>query len=104
MEGTAGTIKWVFDNETLIFEPVDGKEGTCRKSLLSAISGLSRVTEKVETKGQLHFNGKSLEGAFSGFEKLKTADLSAFETSQATDMNGICLLYTSDAADDHNSV
>ena len=89
MEGTAGTIKWVFDDETLILEPVDGNEGTCRKSLLSAISGLSRVTEKVETKGQLHFTGKSLEGAFSGFEKLKTADLSAFETSQVTNMNGM---------------
>lgn len=89
MEGTIGTIKWVFDGETLIFEPVDGKEGTCRKSLLSAISGLSRVTEKVKTKGQLHFIGKSLEGAFSGFEKLKIADLSAFEASQVTNMNGM---------------
>ena len=85
----AKTIRWTFDDGTLILEPVDGKEGTCKRRLSVAIGGLSQVTKTIKTKGILHFVGTSLKEAFTGFTELETADLSAFETSQATDFSDL---------------
>ena len=85
--GTAGTIKWTYDGGTLILEPVDGKEGVCKESLLNAFDDIFQETETIETKGILHFTGTSLKRAFYEFSNLKTANLSAFETSQATNMS-----------------
>ena len=85
----AKTIRWTFHDGTLILEPVDGKEGICKRRLSVAIGGLSQVTKIIKTKGILHFVGTSLKEAFTGFTELETADLSAFETSQATDFSDL---------------
>ena len=84
--GTIEAIRWTFDDGVLTLEPVNGKEGNYNGDLSYAIKCLYQETKEIKTKGILHFIGASLRGAFSRFSNLKTADLSGFETSQATDI------------------
>ena len=87
--GTIGTIKWTFDKGTLTLEPQNGNEGHYKNYISTTFKEIAPITNKIETKGVLHFSGISLREIFSGFEKLETADLSAFETSKAIDISGM---------------
>ena len=89
--GTTGffeDIKWVVVGDVLTLEPLNGKEGWyCGGySLDRGVKGSIRY---VKTKGLLHFAGTTLKELFADFSNLRTADLSAFETSQATSMYGM---------------
>ena len=87
--GVLETVKWTFDNGTLTFKPVNGKEGTCEEHLAHHIKKFAKTTKTVNTKGLLHFSKQSLEFLFQDFVLLETADLSAFETSQVSNMQGV---------------
>lgn len=83
-EGLLGGVKWEIENDTLTLEPQNGDEGTMGKEPLDdLIDDVTRI-KHVKTKGILHCKGEVLENMFYGFEELRTADLSAFETSKAT--------------------
>lgn len=83
-EGLLGTVKWKLENGTLILEPQNGNEGTFGKEPLDEfIDGVDQI-KHIKTKGILHCEGEVLENMFNGFEELRTANLSAFETSKAT--------------------
>ena len=88
--GLLGGVRWKLEENTLVLEPKNGYEGTFTKSdkvlkLFHSTMIITRV-EHIKTKGILHCKGKVLETMFAGFNKLKTADLSAFETSKAKSM------------------
>ena len=90
--GIIGTIKWTLDKGgTLTLEPLNGVEGSfglttpkekiCGEEMKNTFS-----TKYIKTKGILHAEEEDLESLFEGFFKLKTADLSAFETSKITSL------------------
>lgn len=81
-------IKWVVVGDVLTLEPLNGKEGWyCGGYSLDR--GVKGSIRHVKTKGLLHFAGTTLKELFADFSNLRTADLSAFETSQATSMYGM---------------
>lgn len=85
--GTIGTIKWTVNNGLMVFEPIKNNEGSCHSA--PNLSSIAESVIHIKTKGLLHFSGHALSGMFRGFVNLETADLSGFETSQATTMAGM---------------
>lgn len=83
--GLLGGVKYEIEGSTLIFAPKQGNEGTFNGAKLTfdLLSKYPHI-EHIKTKGILHCEGMVLDGMFSGYIYLKTADLSAFETSKAT--------------------
>ena len=90
-KGLLGGVKWEFSEDVLTFTPKNGNEGTfvTENKPLHKITGNILLVRHIKTNGVLHCEGDVLKDMFCNYHKLETADLSAFETSKATSMDGI---------------
>ena len=92
-QGVSGTVKWSVDDDgLLLFEPVNGDEGTFedtgeKKFIFSheEIADFPPI-EKIEAIGKIYFPEDS-SYAFYNLTKLTTIDFSHFDTSKVKDMN-----------------
>ena len=89
--GLLGGVKWEIEGNTLIFSPKQGNKGTFHgvKSDFDFLQKYHHRVEHIKTKGVLHYKGNILKNMFGEYTNLKTADLSAFETSKAISMNSM---------------
>lgn len=99
-QGISGTAKWSIDtNGLLLFEPIDGEEGTLAEPKIPDVSFSNKPTRewdkyydtvaKVEAIGKIYFP-KNSSWMFDNYS-MADIDLSNFDTSKVTNMH--CMFY-----------
>lgn len=89
VSGVSGTVKWSIDCTGLMFfAPLNGNKGTLAGTykFWREWGEYAQFIEKIRTEGTIYLH-KNSSWLFSGCFNLIDADLSDFNTSNATDMN-----------------